>query len=172
MYLEYFFIITLAVFTISGFFLGVLYMLYPLNGSQNSSTLEAQAAKREPWHTSYTTCNLDPNSTDRTPPTVRITNPLNGGTIPKGDGTANVRIEAVASDNLPLGNGDTKSSFYVNGVVKDIMPYELINNDTPYDFYWGAPKSILGKTYSFQVKICDAAGNEAWSPIIKVTTAR
>lgn len=134
--------------------------------------METYAAKKDPWYTSYITCNLDPNSTDRTPPTVQIISPVNGGTIPKGDGTANVRIEAVASDNLPLGSGDTKSSFFVNGVVKDIQPYELISNDLPYDFYWGAPNPTPGKTYSFQVKVCDAAGNEGWSPVIKVTTAR
>ncbi|HSA84246.1 MAG TPA: Ig-like domain-containing protein [Patescibacteria group bacterium] len=164
--------ISAAVFTILGFVLGILYMMSPFYVKPYTGNFEAFAAKKEPWYLSYIKCDVDPNSTDKTPPTVKIISPEDGAIIPKGDGKANVRIVAVASDNVTFGGGETKSSFYVNGEVRDLMPYEWIYNDTPYDFYWGAPNPSPNKTYSFSVKICDAAGNEAWSPTIKVITDR
>jgi len=86
-------------------------------------------------------------SIDTTKPTVSITSPLNGTTVPRKSA---VTIAATASDNV----GITKVEFYVNG--------SLTCTDTTlsYNCSWSVPRKTKA-TYTIQAKAYDAAGNTA-----------
>lgn len=85
------------------------------------------------------------NVTDTTSPTVNITYPTNGGTVPKNK---SIIITANASDNI----GVTKVEFYVNN--------SLICSDTTsaYSCSWKVPAKPK-VTYTITAKAYDAAGN-------------
>ena len=155
--------------------------IYLLNNSKKSainlSQNEAQAAKPTPWYNYLVTCTLDPASTDRTPPKVTITAPKDGGIITLIKGQANVKIDVIASDDQvlyqpSLQNSQTKAWLLVNGDIRDFsINHGVIYNDTTFSFWWGVTTSVTaGKTYEFKVGMCDAAGNQVYSPVVKVTS--
>ena len=84
---------------------------------------------------------------DTTPPTVSITNPLNGSTVAR---RSSVTITASASDNI----GVTKVEFYVNGTLT------CADTILPYGCIWKVPVKPKA-TYTIQAKAYDAAGNTA-----------
>lgn len=92
---------------------------------------------------------------DTTPPSVSITNPLNGTTIIK---KSTVSITANASDNM----GVIKVEFYINS--------KLTCTDTsiPYFCSWKVP-AVNNKAYKLQAKAYDAANNNITSFIVTVT---
>lgn len=146
----------------------------------NDNTVEA--GRNEPWYTAYTTCTLDPSSTDRTPPTVRITNPVDGDTVPAGDGTANIRITVIASDDQQFFagglRGNSKAWLLRNGEVRGIDEMDengnlvSIINDTPFYFWDGLNFRGSGRKTAYQIGICDFAGNKAYSNTVTVTGVR
>jgi chitinase len=91
---------------------------------------------------------------DTTPPTVAITSPAGGASVPK---KSTVTINATASDDV----GVTKVEFYVNG--------QLTCSDTAasYTCAWKVP-AAPGRTYQLQAKAYDAQGNVSSSNIITV----
>jgi hypothetical protein len=92
---------------------------------------------------------------DTTPPTVSITQPLNGALVTR---RSVVTITANASDNV----GVTKVEFYISGTLLGTT------NTAPYSIDWQVP-AAKNKTYSIQTKAYDAAGNTSTSNIVTVT---
>jgi glucose/arabinose dehydrogenase len=84
-------------------------------------------------------------SGDATPPTVAITNPANGATVPR---KGNVTITATASDNV----GVTRVEFLVNGAV------QCTDTAAPYSCVWRVP-GAMNKTHQLQARAFDLAGN-------------
>lgn len=95
---------------------------------------------------------------DTTPPTVAITAPLDGATVPR---KAEVMIEAEASDNVGVAHVD----IYVNGVL------QCADGTPPYGCRWRVP-AAPGHTYTLAAQAFDAAGHQAISPAVRVTSAR
>jgi len=91
---------------------------------------------------------------DSTPPTVALTSPVNGASVPK---KSTVTIGATASDNI----GVTKVEFYVNG--------QLVCADTTsaYSCVWQVP-AALGRTYQLRASAYDAQGNVGQSSTVTV----
>jgi hypothetical protein len=86
--------------------------------------------------------------------TVAITNPINGGTVPRNQ---KVTISASATDTVAV----TKVEFYVNN--------NLLGTATtaPYNYLWKVPAKP-GASHKIQVRAYDAAGKTA-SQAITVT---
>lgn len=84
---------------------------------------------------------------DITAPSVTITNPADGGTVPKN---STITITADATDNV----GVTRVDFFVNNV--------LLCQDTgaPYSCQWNVPKKP-NITYTLKATAFDVAGNSA-----------
>jgi glucose/arabinose dehydrogenase len=82
---------------------------------------------------------------DNTPPTVTITNPVNGGTVAR---KATVTITATANDN----GGVTRVDFLVNGAV------QCTDTTAPYSCNWRVP-AAPNKTFQLQARAFDQAGN-------------
>ena len=97
------------------------------------------------------TVNVDNPLPDTTPPSITITSPVDGGTVPR---RATVTIAASVSDNT----GVTKVEFSVNGSLK------CTDSTTPYTCNWKVP-SKSSVTYTLQAKAYDAAGNIGASSI-------
>jgi hypothetical protein len=94
---------------------------------------------------------------DNTPPTVSITNPLNGSIVSK---KSTISITANAIDNDYT--GVTKVEFYINDTLT------CTDTITSYSCYWKVP-SISNKQYNLQAKAYDAARNVGSSSIVTVT---
>jgi len=94
--------------------------------------------------------------TDTAPPSVAITSPLNGATVPK---RSTMTISADASDNY----GVTGVEFSVNG--------SLVCTDSaaPYSCAWRVP-AASGRTYRLQAKAYDASNNVGSSALVTVTS--
>lgn len=164
--------------------IAVLVGIYSFYTSKKNISLktpenEALAAKPTPWYTYLVTCTLNSSSTDRTPPVVTITSHKDGDKIILIKGQANIKIDAVASDDQLLyqpllENSQTKAWLLVNGDVRDFSSnHGTIYNDTPFSFWWGVTTSVTpGKTYEFKVGMCDAAGNLSYSPVVKVISTK
>jgi hypothetical protein len=92
---------------------------------------------------------------DTTPPTVTITAPVNGASVPR---KSTVTIRVTATDT----GGVTAVAFYVNG--------QLTCTDTTasYTCAWKVPASA-GRTYKLQATATDAQGNVGASSLITVT---
>ena len=84
---------------------------------------------------------------DSIPPTVSITNPLNGAAIRKN---STVNITANASDNVAV----TKVEFSIAGTLL------CLDTSAPYSCSWNVPKQPKAM-YSITAKAFDAAGNSA-----------
>jgi hypothetical protein len=96
-----------------------------------------------------------PGSGDKTPPTVSITNPVNGATVAKN---STITIAATATDNVAV----AKVLFYVNG--------KLSCTDTvkPYTCNWRvAGKS--GAIYTLSAQAFDTSNNNA-TAVVNVTS--
>lgn len=91
---------------------------------------------------------------DPYPPTITITNPLNGAIVSRN---TTVTITANASDNV----GVTKVEFYVNNSLK------CTDMTSPYSCAWRVPTK-RGATYTINAVAYDAANNTA-SQRISVT---
>ena len=92
---------------------------------------------------------------DSTPPTVTITAPLNGASVPR---KSTVTINATATDNV----GVTTVAFYVNGQLT------CTDATASYTCAWRVPKAA-GRTYELQVTATDAQGNVGSSSLVTVT---
>jgi hypothetical protein len=92
---------------------------------------------------------------DTTPPTVSITSPAHGATVPRN---TNVTISATASDNV----GVSTVHFKVNGVSK------CLDSTVPYSCTWHVP-SPPNKSYTLQATATDAANNNS-SASVQVTS--
>jgi Bacterial Ig domain len=93
---------------------------------------------------------------DTTPPTVSITSPTNGATVPRKQITV---ITATASDET----GISFVTFKVNGAVK------CTDSSAPYTCQW----TVLNpphRTYTVQATATDAAHNVGTSATIQVTS--
>jgi glucose/arabinose dehydrogenase len=88
---------------------------------------------------------------DNIAPTVAITNPVNGATVPRKQ---NVTITATASDNV----GVTRVDFLVNGAL------QCSDTTAPYSCVWRVP-GAANKTHQLQARAFDAAGNSATASI-------
>ena len=92
---------------------------------------------------------------DNIAPTVAITSPANGATVPR---KSNVTITATASDNV----GVTRVDFLVNGAL------QCSDTVAPYSCVWRTP-GAPNKTHQLQARAFDAAGNSATASV-QVTT--
>ena len=93
--------------------------------------------------------------TDTVPPTVAITTPQNGSTVPR---RGTVTVQAQASDS----NGVTRVVLFVNGS-------QLCQRTaTPYQCSWQVP-SQRNRTYRLSAQAFDPSGNRGESPVITVT---
>ncbi len=92
---------------------------------------------------------------DIVPPSVQITNPLNGGTVA---GQTTVSITATASDTV----GVTRVDFFVNNALR------CSDTAAAYSCNWRVPKKAR-IVYTLQAIAYDAAGNSATS-VITVTS--
>src|SRR3990172_6849079 len=88
---------------------------------------------------------------DTTPPSVSVTNPANGSTVPKN---SIVTIQASASDV----SGINKVEFYVNGILK------CTDTTSAYSCNWKVPKRP-NITYTLLAKTFDVAGNTSTSTV-------
>lgn len=88
---------------------------------------------------------------DTTPPTVAITSPANGATVPR---KSNVTITATANDNV----GVTRVEFLVNGNL------QCTDTTAPYSCVWRVPAS-MNRTHQLQARAFDAANNSATATI-------
>ena len=88
---------------------------------------------------------------DTTAPTVSITNPADGSTVPR---KGNVTVTATASDNV----GVARVEFFVKGVL------QCTDVSAPYSCNWRV-NSAPNKTYQLQARAFDAAGNSATAAI-------
>ena len=172
-------LITLAVLGI--FITGLaIYFAY----SENNQNI-AYAGKPAPWYASSIECTLDPSSTDTISPTIQITSPLDGGTVPANDGTnqANIKISVTASDNqlffTGTSSGKTNAWLLRDGAFRASNWWDgngLLNgsiiNDTPFYFWDGTTYKNAGRKITYQVGMCDFAGNKAYSNTITVTTVK
>lgn len=116
--------------------------------------LSAQAYDLEGNSSTLSTVNL--TVLDTTPPSVSITGPANGSTVPKN---TNITISAAASDDV----GVTRVEIYVGST--------LVCTDTasPYTCTWRVPKGA-GIGYTLQARAYDARGNMAVSTAVQVTS--
>lgn len=91
--------------------------------------------------------NVTLGKTDFTPPTVTITYPTDGGTVPRN---TYITISAQASDNVAV----TKVEFAING--------SLLCTDTtsPYSCLWKVPAK-RGASYTLAATAYDGAGNKS-----------
>jgi len=94
--------------------------------------------------------------TDTAPPTVSITSPVNGATVPR---RSTVTITASASDNDRV----TQVEFYVNDQLK------CTDLTSPFSCAWRVPNPP-GRTYRLQAKAYDPANNVGTSAIVTVTS--
>jgi hypothetical protein len=94
--------------------------------------------------------------TDGTPPTVAITSPVDGSSVPR---KSPVTISATATDNTGMARVD----IFVNG--------QLTCSDAtgPYGCTWQVP-AAQGRTYQLQAKAYDTQGNAASSSVVTVTS--
>ncbi|MGI8916952.1 MAG: PQQ-dependent sugar dehydrogenase [Pyrinomonadaceae bacterium] len=88
---------------------------------------------------------------DTTAPTVSITNPADGSTVPR---KGNVTITATASDNVAV----ARVEFFVKGVL------QCTDVSVPYSCNWRV-NSAPNKSYQLQARAFDAAGNSATAAI-------
>lgn len=102
-----------------------------------------------PTPTPFPTATPKPSPTiapaDTQPPSVSITQPTNGATVPVGK---KIVITATASDNIKV----AKVEFYVNGVRK------CSDNSSPYVCAYNVP-STVGVSYTITAKAYDSVGN-------------
>jgi Big-like domain-containing protein len=84
--------------------------------------------------------------------TVAVTNPKNGGTVPRNQ---NVTVSASATDNSIV----TRVDFYINS--------KLLGSTTtaPYNYPWKVPAKN-GASYNVQARAYDALGNNAAQTIL------
>lgn len=131
--------------------------LQQVAGSPGISGTPTITSATTPTPTSALTPTVTPtlSASDATPPTVSITNPLNGSVLQRG---SKVSISAAASDNV----GVTKVLLYVNNSLLSIM------TTAPYDYIWNVPNKPR-VTYTIQAVAYDAARNTA-SNSISVST--
>jgi hypothetical protein len=94
-------------------------------------------------------------SGDTTPPSVAITQPLNGDAVGRKTRT---QITAMATDNV----GVARVEFYVGGSLQCSV------TAAPYSCTWQVP-AAPGKSYNLQAKAYDAKGNASQSSIVRVT---
>lgn len=104
---------------------------------------------------SRTSTSVSVTVADATPPTVSITSPSNGGTVPKN---TTVTISASASDNV----GVTRVEFFVGSTLT------CTDTTSPYTCAWRVPKTA-GASYSLQTKAYDARNNLGTSTTVVVT---
>jgi hypothetical protein len=97
---------------------------------------------------------------DTTPPTVAITAPANGATIPRG---TNLTITATAADNVAVTQVIVTVKNSSNQIIKTCP-----DAATPYQCVWAVP-SPPHRTYTIEATAEDAAGNSAVATI-QVTT--
>jgi len=93
---------------------------------------------------------------DTTPPTVSITNPINGTTV---SGTVNIQVSA--SDSL---SGVNRVEIYLDGSLKKT------DTAAPYDYSWNSRKAANG-THTITAKGYDQQGNFS-QPSITVTKVK
>lgn len=93
---------------------------------------------------------------DTQPPSVSITNPINGSTVRRRN---KVNLAATASDNIAV----TKVEFYINGTL-----YRA-DTTSPYKVSWNVPNT-RNATYTILAKAYDLAGNTATNSV--TVTAR
>jgi len=93
---------------------------------------------------------------DTTPPTVSITNPINGTTV---SGTVNIQVSA--SDSL---SGVNRVEIYIDGSLKKT------DTAAPYDYSWNSRKAANG-THTITAKGYDQQGNFS-QPSITVTKVK
>jgi hypothetical protein len=89
---------------------------------------------------------------DKTPPTVSITNPLNGSSVARN---ATVTIAASAQD----ASGVKKVEFYVNGSLS------CTTTAAPYTCNWTVPHKA-GASYTLLAKAYDPAGNIGTASVV------
>jgi hypothetical protein len=97
-----------------------------------------------------------PNAGDTTPPTVRITAPVNNTSVLKN---STVTLSATASDNI----GVTTVAFFVNGTLT------CSGTTSPSTCAWRVPAAPK-RTYYLQAKAYDAQGNIGTSSTITVVS--
>ena len=93
----------------------------------------------------------NPNPSDTTPPTVSITQPLDGSIVPRN---TQVTIQVSASDNVAV----SKVEFLVNNSIK------CTSTVTPYTCNWKVPGK-RGASYTIQAKAYDTSNNTNSSTI-------
>lgn len=89
------------------------------------------------------------NAVDTTPPTVTISNPVNGGKIRR-----QVTISASATDNVGVAN----TSLYIDGSLRSTV------NGGSLSFGWNASQVTPG-THTISVKAVDTSGNATTNTI-------
>jgi N-acetylglucosamine-6-sulfatase len=92
---------------------------------------------------------------DTTAPTVSLTSPVNGATVPRG---TNVTIAATAADNVAV----TKVEFYVKNVLK------CTDVTAPYSCVWTVPNQ-KNTPYTLHAKAFDTSNNTTTSATVNVT---
>ena len=99
---------------------------------------------------------------DTTPPTVAITSPTSGGTVPRG---AIVSLEAAAADDSgTVARVDIRVRNSDGRVIR-----QCVDSTTPYSCAWDVPKH-KGRRYRIQATAWDAAENAGSSPVVEVTS--
>jgi len=88
---------------------------------------------------------------DNIAPTVAITDPANGATVPR---KSNVTITATATDNV----GVSRVEFLVNGAL------QCTDTAAPYSCVWRVPNP-MNRNHQIQARAFDAAGNNATATI-------
>ena len=101
-------------------------------------------------------CGNNPAESDKTPPTVVITQPINDATL-----TEPITIKADAVDN----NGIKQVEFVIDG--------ELIGTDpsAPYEQFWNVSFWADGDAHRVFAKALDNSGNVGQSALISVTVS-
>jgi len=92
---------------------------------------------------------------DTMPPSVAITQPLNGGTLAR---RTTAQITATTTENV----GVARVEFYVGNNLTCTV------TAAPYSCGWRVP-AASGKSYTLQAKAYDSQGNAALSEIVRVT---
>lgn len=132
--------------------------------SKNSSTQQAEAAKRRLDLSDYANCDsYKSDLTDTTPPDVSITQPTDGAFVPKKK-PFDIFVNAT----------DDKNKVYLSLYVDNQFKYPYMSFYTTDDptvqgtYLWSVNQP--GVIQTLQIKACDNGGNTTWSAPIKVTT--